>query len=197
MRELSLHILDVVENGITAGAHCISIQVEESTARDRLQITIRDDGRGMPAEKIRNLSDPFVTTRTTRRVGLGLSLLAAAARRCEGDIRVNTETGRGTEVTAFFRRSHIDRAPLGDMAATMGMLIIGNPHLDFVYVHRVDEREFVLDTRELKAELEGLSLSEPVVVQHLTESMRRSLNELASDPGKEKFKEDIDGQADN
>ncbi|MDO8941665.1 MAG: ATP-binding protein, partial [Desulfobacterales bacterium] len=179
MRELSLHILDVVENGITAGAHCLSIRVEESAARDRLEITIRDDGRGMPAEKIRNLSDPFVTTRTTRRVGLGLSLLAAAARRCEGDIRVNAEPGRGTEVTAVFRRSHIDRAPLGDMAATMGMLIIGNPHLDFVYIHRVDEGEFVLDTRELKAELEGLSLSDPVVVQHLTQSMRRALNELA------------------
>jgi hypothetical protein len=197
VRELSLHILDVVENGITAGAHCISIRVEESIARDRLEITIRDDGRGMPAEKIRNLSDPFVTTRTTRRVGLGLSLLAAAARRCEGDIRVNAAPGRGTEVTAFFRRSHIDRAPLGDMAATMGMLIIGNPHLDFVYVHRVDEDEFVLDTRELKAELEGLSLSDSVLVQHLTESMRRSLNELASAPGERNVKEDIDGQADN
>ena len=183
MRELSLHILDVVENGITAGAHCIWIRVEESTARDRLEITIRDDGRGMPAEKIRNLSDPFVTTRTTRRVGLGLSLLAAAARRCEGDIRVNAEPGRGTEVTAFFRRSHIDRAPLGDMTATLGMLIIGNPNLDFVYIHKVDEGEFVLDTRELKAELDGLSLSEPVVVQHLTEFMRRSLNKLASGPG--------------
>lgn len=197
MRELSLHILDVVENGITAGAHCIWIRVEESTTRDRLEISIRDDGCGMPAEKIRNLSDPFVTTRTTRRVGLGLSLLAAAARRCEGDIHVNAEPGRGTEVTAFFRRSHIDRAPLGDMASTLGMLIIGNPHLDFVYIHRVDEEEFVLDTRELKAELEGLFLSEPVVVQHLMESMRRSLNQLASGPGEGKFKEDIDDQADN
>jgi hypothetical protein len=157
--------------------------VEESTARDRMEITIRDDGRGMPAEKIRNLSDPFVTTRTTRRVGLGLSLLAAAARRCEGDIRVNAEPGRGTEVTAFFRRSHIDRAPLGDMASTLGMLLVGNPHLDFVYIHRVDEGEFVLDTRELKAELEGLSLSEPVVVQHLMESIRRALKKLASGPG--------------
>jgi hypothetical protein len=197
VRELSLHILDVVENGVTAGAHCIWIRVEESTARDRLEISIRDDGRGMSAQKIRNLSDPFVTTRTTRRVGLGLSLLSAAARRCEGDIRVNADPGRETEVTAFFRRSHIDRAPLGDMAATMGMLILGNPHLDFVYVHRVDEGEFVLDTRELRAELEGLPLSDPVVVQHLTESMRRSLNELASGPGDGKIKEDIDGQADN
>jgi hypothetical protein len=110
---------------------------------------------------------------------------------------VNAAPGRGTEVTAFFRRSHIDRAPLGDMAATMGMLIIGNPHLDFVYVHRVDEEEFVLDTRELKAELEGLSLSDSVLVQHLTESMRRSLNELASAPGERNVKEDIDGQTDN
>jgi hypothetical protein len=196
VRELSLHILDVVENGITAGARCISIRVEESTARDRLEITIRDDGRGMPVEKIRNLSDPFVTTRTTRRVGLGLSLLAAAARRCEGDIRVNAEPGRGTEVTATFRHSHIDRAPLGDMAATLAMLIMGNPHVDFAYVHRIDDREFTFDTREIKRELEGVELSDPVVVTHLTESIRRSLNALTASHGEPRTREAVDGQAD-
>jgi signal transduction histidine kinase len=85
MRELSLHILDVVENGITAGAGRIEIRVEESLTSDRLKITVRDNGPGMPPEKASNPEDPFITSRTTRRVGLGLSLLAAAARRCEGD----------------------------------------------------------------------------------------------------------------
>jgi anti-sigma regulatory factor (Ser/Thr protein kinase) len=197
VRELSLHILDVAENALTAGAALISIEVAESTPADRLRITVRDNGRGMPPEKMMNLDDPFVTTRKTRRVGLGLSLLAAAARRCEGDIRVSAAPGKGTELTATFRRSHIDRAPLGDMAATLGMLIMGNPHVDFVYVHRVDDSEFTLDTRELKRELEGVDLSDPVVATHLTDSIRRSLNELASGGSEPQIREEADGQADD
>ena len=197
MRELSLHILDIAENALTAGAGLISIEVAESSPEDRLQITIRDNGRGMPPEKIRSIDDPFVTTRTTRRVGLGLSLLAAAARRCEGDITVDASPGRGTEVTATFRHSHIDRAPLGDMAATLGMLIMGNPHVDFVYIHRLDDRDFTLDTRELKRELEGVDLSDPVVASHLTESIRRSLKELASGGSTLQTREKENGQADD
>jgi hypothetical protein len=180
MRELSLHILDVVENGITAGAGCIAIAVEESLAADRLTIRVADDGRGMPAEKALRLEDPFVTSRTTRRVGLGLSLLAAAARRCEGELTVATAPGRGTEITATFRRSHIDRAPLGDMAATLEVLIVGNPQVDFVYSHRVDDRDFTLDTRELRRELAGVDLGEPAVARELTESIRRALHEMTS-----------------
>lgn len=180
MRELSLHILDVVENGITAGGSCIWIKVEEDFSADQLKITIRDNGRGMPLEKLQNINDPFVTSRTTRRVGLGLSLLAAAAERCEGTLRVDTEPGKGTEVEATFRHDHIDRAPLGDMAATIATLIIGNPGVDFVYSHRIDGDEFSFDTREIRTEMEDLSLSDPVVIHHLAESIRSSLKELTS-----------------
>ena len=181
MRELSLHILDVAENGITAGADCISIRVEESTSEDRLRITVQDNGRGIPAEKIRSIDDPFVTTRTTRRVGLGLSLLAAAARRCDGDITVSAPPGGGTDVTAWFRRSHIDLAPLGDMAASLGMLILGNPRVDFVYVHRLDQNEFSLDTRDLRGQLEDVPLNDPAVIQHITAFVRRALADLADE----------------
>jgi anti-sigma regulatory factor (Ser/Thr protein kinase) len=197
VRELSLHILDVVENGITAGASCINIRVEEDSAADRLQISVHDNGRGMPSRKADRLADPFVTTRTTRRVGLGLSLLAAAARRCEGDIRVNAAPGKGTEVTATFRASHIDRAPLGDMAATLGTLIMGNPQVDFVYIHRLDGREFTLDTRDLKRELEGVDLSRPGVVSQLMDLIRRSLKEMASGGSEPRTKESANDQADD
>jgi hypothetical protein len=178
MRELSLHILDVVENGITAGGKCIWIKVEEDYKADQLKITIRDNGRGMPLEKLQNINDPFITSRTTRRVGLGLSLLAAAAERCEGTLRVDTAPGQGTEVEATFQHGHIDRAPLGDMAATITTLIIGNPGIDFVYTHRIDGGEFGLDTREIRAEMKDHSLSDPVFVYHLAESIRSSLKEL-------------------
>ena len=180
MRELSLHILDVAENGITAGANCIWIEVEEERKKDELKIVIRDNGRGMPVDKLENIDDPFITTRTTRRVGLGLSLLATAAGRCEGTMQVDSKPGKGTEITATFRFGHIDRAPLGDMAATITTLIMGNPQIDFVYFHRIDGDEYRLDTREIRAEMEDLSLSDPVVIHHLTETIRSALKALSS-----------------
>jgi hypothetical protein len=144
---------------------------------------IRDNGSGMPVEKLQNINDPFITSRTTRRVGLGLSLLAAATERCEGTLRVDSEPGKGTAIEATFRFNHIDRAPLGDMAATITTLIMGNPGIDFVYSHRIDGKEFSLDTREIRTEMEDLSLSDPVVIHHLTESIRSALKELASNEG--------------
>ncbi len=183
MRELSLHILDVVENGITAGGNCIWIEVEEARQKNQLKIVIRDNGSGMPVEKLENINDPFITSRTTRRVGLGLSLLAAATERCEGTLRVDSEPGKGTTIEATFRFNHIDRAPLGDMAATITTLIMGNPGIDFVYSHRIDGKEFSLDTREIRTEMEDLSLSDPVVIHHLTGSIRSALKELASNEG--------------
>ena len=178
MRELSLHILDIAENGITAGADCIQIEVNEKRAEDLLTIVIDDNGHGMPAEKFQNPTDPFITSRKTRRVGLGLSLLAAAAERCEGRMIIETEPGRGTRVEATFRYGHIDRSPIGDMAATITTLIMGNPQIDVVYTHLIDNKDFVLDTRELKADDQDQSLTDPVLIHHLTQSIRNSLDQL-------------------
>jgi hypothetical protein len=180
MRELSLHILDIAENGVTAGADHLLIRVEESSADDRLTLSVEDNGRGMPEDKARHIDDPFITTRKTRRVGLGLSLLASAARRCEGGICVQALQEKGTRVTAAFRRSHIDRAPLGDMAGTLEVLIMGHPHIDFRYIHRVDGKEWVLDTRDLKTELGELALGDPTVLRHVSDLMRRALDDLAA-----------------
>ena len=179
MRDLSLHILDIVENGISAGGDCIWIEVDEARKKDRLNIVIRDNGGGMPIEKRDNINDPFITSRSTRRVGLGLSLLSAATERCDGTLRVDKQPGRGTEVKATFRYNHIDRAPLGDMAAAVTTLIIANPEIDFVYSHRIDGKDFGLDTREIRIEMEDLSLSDPVVIHHLTKSIRSALRTLA------------------
>jgi hypothetical protein len=182
VRELSLHILDIVENGITAGADCIHILIDEALAEDRLKIIIRDNGRGMPPEKLQNLEDPFLTSRKTRRVGLGLSLLATAAKRCQGNVLVTSSPRQGTKVVATFQHSHIDRAPLGDIASTLQTLIMGNPQIDFVYRHIVDGRDFMFDTREFREELKPLALNDPAVLQHLTKSVRTSIRELATSP---------------
>lgn len=194
MRELSLHILDVVENGITAGADIIRIQVEESRSADLLSIYINDNGRGIPAEKLKNLQDPFVTSRTTRRVGLGLSLLAAAAERCDGKLAVSVGTGGGTDVRASFRYSHIDRAPMGDMASTMATLLMGNPHIDFVYTHVIGGEEFNLDTRDLKKELGDHALEDAMVIYQLGERIRTSLNQLRSNTDKPEAREKNHGK---
>ena len=178
MRELSLHILDIVENGVTAGADCIHIEVNESRTDDRLTINIRDNGRGIPAEKLAGLTDPFVTSRTTRRVGLGLSLLAAAAERCDGKLEVRAGNNGGTEVTVTFQYSHIDRAPMGDIASTLSTLMMGNPQIDFVYKHAVEADEFSLDTRELKNDLGVETLDDPMVIHQLGQEIRKSLAKL-------------------
>ncbi len=198
MRELSLHILDIAENGITAGADCVQISINEARGnQDLLTIVIEDNGRGMPAEKLQKPTDPFITTRTTRRVGLGLSLLAAAADRCEGKLEIETEAGRGTRVEATFRYNHIDRAPVGDMASTITTLIMGNPQVDFVYSHIIDTKDFVLDTRDLKEGPQDNSLTDPVLIYHLTQSIRKSLDKLAGGVDKSEVTEENHGKIDD
>ena len=194
MRELSLHILDIVENGITAGADCIHINVIESHAEDLVKIIIRDNGRGIPAEKLERLQDPFVTSRTTRRVGLGLPLLAAAAERCGGKMEVTLGTAGGTEVVATFGYSHIDRAPVGDMASTLTTLMMGNPQIDFVYTHTINGEDFILDTRALKKELGVDSLEDPMVIHQMGQRIRTSLTALASNADQSEAREKNNGK---
>ena len=197
MRELSLHILDIVENGLAAGADCIHITVDEARRADRLTITIADNGRGIPAEKLEKLTDPFFTTRTNRKVGLGLPLLAAAAERREGKLEVSSKAGEGTRVRTGFRYSHIDRAPLGDMTATITTLITGNPGIDFVYRHVIDGRQFTVDTRELKKQLGQNSLRDTVFIHHLSRKIRSSLKQLAIENGKIEPMEENHAQTDD
>jgi hypothetical protein len=163
MQELSLHILDIIQNSIAARANLIAIEIEEDKGRDSLMISIRDNGYGIPREHLSQAVDPFYTTRQTRRVGLGLSLLHQAAVQSEGHLDISSEEGKGTEVRAFFKHSHIDRMPLGDIAKTMGILIIGNPHVNFAYFHRVEKDEFRFDTRSLREALDGVPFNDPSV----------------------------------
>ncbi len=181
MQDLSLHILDVAENGINAGANLIRITVEEDIQGDKLTITVEDNGRGMEPEFLRKALDPFVTTRVTRKVGLGLSLLQQSARLAEGDIEVNSTPGVGTKVIAFMRHGHIDRKPIGNMSDTMVTLIQGNPDVDFVYVHMRNGKEYQFDTRELRAELEEIPINQPEVVTLIYGDLREGLKELASE----------------
>jgi anti-sigma regulatory factor (Ser/Thr protein kinase) len=181
LREIALHILDVAENGITAGADCIHIIVDEARAKNLLTIIIQDNGKGVQTEKIGKLTDPFVTSRTTRRVGLGLSLLEAAARRCDGNLTIDSQPDKGTRITTTFCYDHIDRAPVGDMASTLSILIMGNTEVDFVYSHRIDGKSFDLDTREIKEELGPSYMTDPALMNQLKKSIKAQLEKL--EPG--------------
>ena len=177
MRELSLHILDALENSLEAGATCVELTIEENMAADRLAITVRDDGRGMSEEQVERIFDPFFTTRSTRHVGLGVPLFKAAAERCNGSLTVVSQPGEGTTLQATFQHSHIDRAPLGDMEGTLLAFILSGT-CDVHYVHRVDGQEFEFHTADMRAELGEIPLTHPAVRNWLREFITAGETEL-------------------
>ncbi|MBW2096176.1 MAG: ATP-binding protein [Deltaproteobacteria bacterium] len=174
MRELSLHILDIAENGIDAGAGLMNISILEDKEKNALTITLEDDGRGIEKGALEKVVDPFYTTKRTRRVGLGLSLFRETARRCEGTFSITSQEGQGTRVTATFRLDHIDLPPLGNMAGCIIALIAGHPEVELVYTHRINHEKFYFDTRDLKKELDDVAINEPKVLKYLGEVIRES-----------------------
>lgn len=166
-----MHILDVLENALEAGATRVDLTIEENQATDWLVIEVRDNGRGMDAVTAQRAMDPFFTTRTTRHVGLGLPLLRAAAERCGGGLSLESALGQGTAIRATFRHSHIDRAPLGSMPDTLMAFLMSEQATRLVYMHRAGERVFELDTAEIEAELGGVPLSHPRVREWLREAI--------------------------
>ena len=169
MKELSLNVLDLAQNALSAGARHIEIAIEESEADDRLSLRIADDGSGMDPDFLAGDTDPFVTTRTTRQVGMGIPLIKMAAEMAEGDFRIRSQKGEGTELTATFRRSHMDRMPVGDMAGTLAALVQGAPDVDYIYKRTTDCGSFTFDTALIRKELEGVPLGEPAVLNWIRE----------------------------
>lgn len=178
MEDISLHILDVAENGIRAGAKLLLITITEDAQNDSLTVTIQDNGRGMAPDFLKRVLDPFVTTRTTRKVGLGLSLFQQSARDAGGDLVVESELGTGTTVKVFMRHGHIDRKPMGNMPETMLSLIEGNPDVDFVYTHIRNGKKYVLDTRDIRKELEEVPINCPEVIDLIKQDLESGLRHI-------------------
>jgi len=178
MEDLSLHILDVVENSIKAKAGRIEIRLRDDAAGDQITLEIADDGAGMDADTLNKALDPFFSTKETRRIGLGLPLLAETARAANGDFSIESLPGKGTKVTATFQASHIDMKPLGDIALTVVTLIMGHPEVDILYSHRIDQTHYSLDTREIKAQLNGISIASPEVIRFIRDHIKEGLDNL-------------------
>ncbi len=178
MRELSLHLLDIAENGVSAGAQNITITIVEDLRADRLKLAVEDDGRGMDAAMASQVTNPFITTRTTRKVGLGIPLLKLAAEMCDGGLTVESTPNVGTTVNVDFQRSHIDRMPLGDVVSTMLSLLVGWPQVHWTLRYRVDDEEFVFDDAPIKTELGDLPLSDPEVLKFLRGALREGIADV-------------------
>ncbi len=169
MRELSLNVMDIAQNSITANASLIEIEVCENTNNNTLTIMIKDNGKGMTQEQVNKVVDPFFTSRTTRKVGLGIPLFSMAATLTGGNLEINSTPQVGTTVKTKFITNSIDMTPLGDINQTISMLIRCNPNLDFVFEHKINEKSFVLDTRELKTHLGEVPLDTPDVMMWINE----------------------------
>lgn len=175
MEDLSLHILDVVENSVAAQASRIEIRLTEDKKLDLLTIEVIDNGTGMDEETRKKALDPFFTSKKVRRVGLGLSLLSESAREANGYLSLKSKKGKGTRIKAVFRHSHIDRRPLGNIGQSLLTLVIGNPDIDFIYVHKKDRQSYVFDTRKIRSQLGDAPLN-------TLEGMKLIRKELNKDP---------------
>ncbi len=178
MRELSLNVLDIVQNSISAKADLITIDVEENTQTADFSITITDNGCGMTPEQIKSVKDPFYTTRTTRKVGMGVPLFKMAAEMSGGSFDISSTVNEGTKVVARFKTDNVDFIPLGDIASTMTTLISMNTDIDFVYRRCIDGKEFTLDTRQVRQILEDVPMNDVSVITWIKEFINENTQTL-------------------
>lgn len=178
MKELSLNILDIAKNSTKAKADKIEISLSENTETGYLTVTISDNGCGMDKEFLDNVTDPFTTTRSTRKVGLGLPLFKLAAEQAGGALEIKSEVGVGTAVKATFLINSIDRMPVGDLAGTFVTLVQGDPNVRFVLTCEIDGDGFVADTDEIKEVLEGMPITHPQVLMWMRDFVSDNLSEI-------------------
>lgn len=178
MTDLSLHLLDIIQNSLTAGAACVEVGVKAEKKDDRLTLWVKDDGSGMTAETVRRVSDPFYTTRTTRKAGLGIPLFKASAEMAGGSFQIDSVPGTGTLVTATYEISNIDRKPLGSVADTMTMCIMGHPEIEFHLILENDDDSYVFRTEDVREQIGEVPVNDPVIIGYLKEMIEEQSSSL-------------------
>lgn len=172
-----MHVLDIVQNSIAAGANGISINIAEDNKANTFMIRVTDNGCGMSNEILERVTDPYFTSRTTRKVGMGIPLFKQSAEQSGGSLEITSAWGKGTVLEARFMHDHIDRPELGDISGVLVLLIGANPEIRFRYVHNINDRQYILDTKEIEEVLEGTPVSEPGVLQFIREMIDENLVE--------------------
>ncbi len=178
MEDLSLHMLDIAENSIRAGSRNIDIKIEINSKNDKLTMEICDDGKGMDQKNKEKALDPFFTTKKNRNFGLGLSLLAEAAKTAGGSLVVDSSPERGTKVKANFKASHIDIKPLGDIPQTIVTLIMGHPDVEINYTHEIDLNKYSFRTKEIKLQLNGIPIYHPKVLSLIKNILKEGITSI-------------------
>ncbi len=173
MEDLSLHILDIVENSIAAKSDKIEIIITEDIKKDVLSVEIIDNGIGMDKETVKKALDPFYTSKQVRRFGFGLPLLSEAAKAANGQLSIESEKGEGTRIRADFQHSHIDRKPMGDMAQTIITLVIGNPEVNLIYIHKKNGHEHRFDTEEIRIQLNEIPINSSTGIRMIRENLKK------------------------
>ncbi len=178
MKDLSLHILDIIENSVNAGAKNIEININENTVKDILTIRIKDDGKGMDKQLLNKVANPFVTTKINKKIGLGISLFKQAAESANGYLLIDSNDKKGTDIKATFQDSHIDRKPIGDVAETLISAILLAPETDFILKYKKDNSKFFIKTKDLKQQIGVDCLTETNILKELKALITNKLKEL-------------------
>ena len=165
MKELSMHVYDLMENSTAANSTLV-------------ELTIKDNGRGMTPEFLAKVTDPWTTSRTTRKVGLGLPLIKMNTENAGGGMNIESEVGKGTVLNFWFQHDHLDRPPMGDLAGSLVMLFSAHEDIHFIYKHITDDGEFVFDTDEIKEALDGMSMTDVSIMKYLKEMIQENLEEI-------------------
>ena len=169
MKELSMHVYDLMENSTAANSTLIELTIKDSLKDNIYAFTIKDNGKGMTPEFLAKVTDPWTTSRTTRKVGLGLA---------GGGMKIESEVGKGTVLNFWFQHDHLDRPPMGDLAGSLVMLFAAHEDIHFIYKHITDDGEFVFDTDEIKEALDGMSMNDVSIMKYLKEMIQENLEEI-------------------
>jgi hypothetical protein len=180
MKNLAYHILDIVQNSIRANANLIGVYIYENDSREELRISVVDNGKGMTTDQIRRAHDPYYTSRKSRNVGLGLSLFKQNAEQTGGSFEIDSEVGKGTRISAVFKKNHIDCPAKGDLVGTIHQLICGNTHIEFFFQYSKNHEIYELDTRELRKVLDGTTFYEPAISKYISEMIEENLREIGA-----------------
>ena len=178
MKELSLHVYDLMENSIAAKASLIELTIIDSLKDNIYSFMIKDNGKGMSQDFLAKVTDPWTTTRTTRKVGIGLPLIKMNTELGGGGMNIESEVGKGTTLRFWFQHDHIDRAPMGDLAGTIVMLCAQHEEIHYIYRHITDEGEYTFDTDEVKEALDGMSMNDINIIKYLKEMIQENLEEI-------------------
>jgi signal transduction histidine kinase len=178
VKDLSLHILDIVQNSVSANASVIEINLDIDTEKDYIKLAVKDNGKGMDSEFLKYVTDPFTTTRTTRKVGLGIPLLKQNAELTGGSFSIDSQLGQGTELLARFIPSNIDCLPLGDIAGTLALLICSYPAIEFKIRVKKENELFEVSSSDISEALDGIPLNNPQVYPIVKEFIYSNLDEL-------------------